>query len=271
MTAIQSRPTLQVPYAMTRPDRVPARRYYDPEFFAMEAELLWPRVWQMACRSEDIAKPGDFVEYEILDQSVIVVRVDENTVKAYNNVCRHRGVKLVKDRGSNESGFICPFHGWCWGLDGANTFMYQPDLFDEANCDATDLRLTEVPGRDLGRVRVHQLRRRRAAAARQRSRRSPPSTTRGTSKTCGPSGGSPAALPANWKLAMEAFMEGYHVMETHPQLNPPGQKSRAAAVYRNLNEGGPPGPTTSHDRRDADDRHGRLAHLHRHEPATSCA
>jgi phenylpropionate dioxygenase-like ring-hydroxylating dioxygenase large terminal subunit len=56
------------------------------------------------------------------------------------------------------------------------------------------------------------------------------------------------ALPTNWKLAMEAFMEGYHTMETHPQLNPPGQKSRAAAVYRNLNEGGPPGPTTSRDR-----------------------
>ena len=60
MTAIQSRPALQVPHAMTRPDRVPARRYYDPEFFAMEAELLWPRVWQMACRLEDISKPGDY-------------------------------------------------------------------------------------------------------------------------------------------------------------------------------------------------------------------
>ena len=86
MTKIEIRPALQVPYAMTRPDRVPARRYYDAEFFAMEAELLWPRVWQMACRLEDIAKPGDYVEYEILDQSVIVVRVDDVLLSAQQQV-----------------------------------------------------------------------------------------------------------------------------------------------------------------------------------------
>ena len=76
---------------------MPAHRYYDPEFFAMENELLWPRVWQMACRLDEIPKPGDFVAYDILDQSVIVTRVDNSTVKAYNNACRHRGVKLVED------------------------------------------------------------------------------------------------------------------------------------------------------------------------------
>ncbi len=65
---------LPVPYAIEVPDRVRKERYYDPEFFAMEAELLWPRVWQMACRLEEIPEPGDFAEYEILDQSVIVVR-----------------------------------------------------------------------------------------------------------------------------------------------------------------------------------------------------
>src|SRR6202050_4842977 len=82
------RPSLNVPYAMGRPDRVPSERYYDPEFFAMENELLWPRVWQMATRLEHIARPGDFVEYEILDRSVIVVRVDADTVKAFENTCR---------------------------------------------------------------------------------------------------------------------------------------------------------------------------------------
>ena len=57
---------LPVPYAMTRTDRVPARRYYDPEFYAMENELLWPRVWQMACYLGEIPNPGDYVTYEIL-------------------------------------------------------------------------------------------------------------------------------------------------------------------------------------------------------------
>ena len=59
MTIVE-RQALNVPYAMDRPDRVPAQRYYDPEFFAMENELLWPRVWQMACRLEEIPEAGDY-------------------------------------------------------------------------------------------------------------------------------------------------------------------------------------------------------------------
>jgi hypothetical protein len=55
-----------VPWAVQTADRIPKQRYYDPEFYALEAELFWPRVWQMACRLEEIPKPGDFVEYEIL-------------------------------------------------------------------------------------------------------------------------------------------------------------------------------------------------------------
>ena len=63
-----------VPFAMEVPDRVPKERYFDPDFYRLEAEALWPRVWQMACRLEEIPAVNDFVEYEILDQSVVVVR-----------------------------------------------------------------------------------------------------------------------------------------------------------------------------------------------------
>src|SRR3989442_13629372 len=110
---------LPVPWAMQSIDRVPKQRYYDPEFFDMEAELFWPRVWQMACRLEEIPEVGDHVEYEILDQSIIVCRTREMEVKAYYNACRHRGVKLVEGCGNRRSGFTCSFHGWCFGLDGA--------------------------------------------------------------------------------------------------------------------------------------------------------
>ena len=82
----------KVPFAITEGDRIPSKRYYDPEFYQLEKERLWPRVWQMACRLEEIPKKGDYVVYEILDQSIIVTRVNENTVKAYHNHCRHRGV-----------------------------------------------------------------------------------------------------------------------------------------------------------------------------------
>ena len=123
---------LPVPWAVQTVDRIPKQRYYDAEFYALEAEVFWPRVWQMACRLEEIPKPGDFVEYEILDQSIIVVRVDADTVRAYHNACRHRGVKLVEGNGSRRT-FVCPFHGWCWGIDGHSTFVLRPEVFTEEN------------------------------------------------------------------------------------------------------------------------------------------
>jgi len=79
---------LPVPWAVHAVDRIPKQRYYDEEFYALEAELFWPRVWQMACRLEEIPSRGDFVEYEILDQSVIVVRLDDDNVRALNALRR---------------------------------------------------------------------------------------------------------------------------------------------------------------------------------------
>ncbi len=68
---------LSVPYAIELPDRARKERYFDADFYQMEVELLWPRVWQMACRLEEIPQPHDFVEYEFLDQSIIVLRIDD--------------------------------------------------------------------------------------------------------------------------------------------------------------------------------------------------
>ena len=80
--------------------------------------------------------PDDFVEYEILDQSVIVVRTEDVGVTAFQNACRHRGVKVADGRGTCESGFTCPFHGWCYGPDGTNTFVSQRSTFSEHNLQA---------------------------------------------------------------------------------------------------------------------------------------
>ena len=212
---------LPVPYAIEVPDRVPKERYYDPEFFAREAELLWSRVWQMACRLEEIPETGDFAEYEILDQSVLVVRT-EHGVHAVQNACRHRGVRVAHGRGSRPGGFVCSFHGWCYAQDGTNTKVTQPGGFSEHNLDPSDLDLTPVrcevwggcawinlddqapPLRDclepmasvLDAWKVESLRAEWWYACR---------------------------LPVNWKLAVEAFVEQYHVLQSHPQLRIPGR------------------------------------------------
>src|SRR4051794_8166351 len=141
----QHRSPLSVPFAMEVPDRVRKERYYDSDFYAAEVEHLWPRVWQMACRLEEIPDAGDFAEYQILDQSVIVTRTEDGGVRAFQNVCRHRGVRIVEGRGTCEGGFTCPFHGWCYGPDGRNTRIPGRKSFSEHNLEPGDIDLTPVP------------------------------------------------------------------------------------------------------------------------------
>ena len=100
-----------VPFRVDDPERIPAQRYYDPEFYKLECEELWPHVWQMACRLEQIPEVGDWIEYSNLGKSVIVVRAKDG-VKAFHNACRHRGVQFAEGHGNcRTQGFICPFHG----------------------------------------------------------------------------------------------------------------------------------------------------------------
>ena len=213
---------LPVPYAVDVPDRVRKERYYDPDFYAMEAELLWPRVWQMACRLEEIPQPRDFVSYEILDQSVIVVRTEDMGVRAFQNVCRHRGVRVVEGRGTCEDGFTCPFHGWCYGLDGQNTAVTRRSAFSEHNLQPGDLDLTPVRCEAWGGCAWINL---DDDAPPLRQCMEPVATVLDAWKveSLRAEWWYAARLPVNWKLAQEAFVEQYHVLETHPQLRIPGR------------------------------------------------
>jgi phenylpropionate dioxygenase-like ring-hydroxylating dioxygenase large terminal subunit len=213
---------LPVPYAVEVPDRVRKERYFDPDFYAMECELLWPRVWQMACRLEEIPEPRDFVEYEILDQSIIVVRTDESTVLAFQNACRHRGVKVVEGRGTCASGFTCPFHGWCYALDGTNTHVTQRKTFAEHNLGPDDINLTPVRCETWGGCAWINL---DADAPPLRECIEPFASIADHWKmeSMRAEKWYAARLPVNWKLAQAAFVEQYHVIETHPELVIPGR------------------------------------------------
>jgi phenylpropionate dioxygenase-like ring-hydroxylating dioxygenase large terminal subunit len=209
--------TLPVPYAIELPDRVPKERYFDPDFSAMESELLWPRVWQMACRLEEIPAPRDFVEYEILDQSIVVVRTDDMEVRAFQNACRHRGVKVVEGRGSCERGFRCPFHGWCYDPDGTNTAVTQRRTFAEHNLQPDDLDLVPVRCEVWGGCAWINL---DDGAPPLRQCLEPAATMLDAWKveSLRTEWWYACRLPVNWKLAIEAFVEMYHVVQTHPQL-----------------------------------------------------
>jgi nitrite reductase/ring-hydroxylating ferredoxin subunit len=176
----------------------------------------------MACRLEEIPNPRNFVEYSILDQSVIVVRDDDLGVRAFHNACRHRGVRLVEGPGSCPSGFTCPFHGWCYGADGANTFVSRPRTFSEHNLQAGDVDLVPVRCETWGGMAWINF---DDEAPSLRHCIEPFATVMDAWKLDAMSAEwwYSFRLPVNWKLAEEAFMEQYHVLETHPQLRIPGR------------------------------------------------
>jgi phenylpropionate dioxygenase-like ring-hydroxylating dioxygenase large terminal subunit len=197
---------------------IPRERYVSREFFDLEMERLWPRVWQVACREEEVAAVGDYVEYQIGDQSILVVRVTADEIKAYFNTCLHRGTKLAAGTGNlPRSQIRCRYHGWCWNLDGSNKKVV--DEHDFGPLCADDLRLGEVrAGRWGGFVFVNMddnaeplleflaplpaiLAGYHFEEMRFRSYRT-------------------TILEANWKVALDAFNEAYHVQGTHPQILP---------------------------------------------------
>ncbi|AIT79808.1 (2Fe-2S)-binding protein [Novosphingobium pentaromativorans US6-1] len=212
----------EVPFRIDDPEMIPTARYHDEEFYQAELDHLWPRVWQMACRLEQIPNVGDWVEYSNVGKSVIVVRTKDG-IRAFHNHCRHRGVPVAGGDGKShgncaKTGFICPFHGWRYNMEGKNTFVYASHMFSDEvlNPDALNL----IPCRAEiwgGAVFINHDEdapsfRETMGPLADRMEEQGLSELRaewwyGT------------VLPANWKLAMEAFQESYHVLRTHPQLH----------------------------------------------------
>jgi phenylpropionate dioxygenase-like ring-hydroxylating dioxygenase large terminal subunit len=213
----------------TQPHGISVGRYIDPAFQRLEFERLWSRVWQVAARLDEVPETGDYTTYEIGDQSIVVVRVDASTVKAYYNVCPHRGTALAQGSGRFGScRIICPFHGWRWDLAGNNQFVLERQEFRGGQLRDSDVALHAVhvavfagfvfinldpnpepfdefiaPVRpyieDLAIGDMHHY------------------------------WWKSISVPANWKVAQEAFLEAFHVAATHPQLEKVGRE----VVYGN--------------------------------------
>lgn len=206
-----------VPFAVEVPDQIRTERYYDPEFFALEAELLWPRVWQMACRLEEIPEPGDFVEYEILDQSVVVIRQADGEVAAFHNACRHRGVRVLVGSGNCAAGITCPFHGWTYGPDGKNVGIPRRRAFSDHNLAEGEIDLAPVLCDTWGGCAWINL---DPEAPPLRASLEPVASILDAweVESLRTEWWRACRLPVNWKLAEEAFVEQYHVIQTHPEL-----------------------------------------------------
>jgi len=196
---------------------VPKQRYITRAFLDAELDRLWSHVWQIACREEELAEVGSFVEYVIGDDSILVVRSAPTEVCAFHNACLHRGTRLATGTGRFPArGIHCPFHGWCYALEGSLADV--PDRHEFGPLPA-DLRLTPVraacwggfvfvnmnPAAEsllefldplptlLAPYRLEEMRLRSYLST---------------------------ILPANWKAVVDAFNEAYHVQRAHAQILP---------------------------------------------------
>ena len=96
---------------------LPASYYFDPEIFEREKEEIWFKTWQFVGYTFDLKEPGDYITADILDQKIFVVRGKDGELRAFYNVCMHRGHILVEGKG-NRTIFTCPFHAWSYDAEG---------------------------------------------------------------------------------------------------------------------------------------------------------
>lgn len=111
---------------------LPAWIYRDPEFFELERERIFLPSWQIVCHVNDIAQCGDFHTFDFLGQSVVTVRGDDNKVRSFHNVCRHRAARLLDGpKGHCGRRITCPYHAWTYATDGRLIALPQRDAFQE--------------------------------------------------------------------------------------------------------------------------------------------
>jgi nitrite reductase/ring-hydroxylating ferredoxin subunit len=206
----------QESYESLGTDDLSYARYYDQAIFDAEMDRVWGRSWQWVCREEHIPEAGDHYVYEVGHLSFIVVRQDDGSVKGFVNSCLHRGTKLRPCEGFGSAADLrCRYHGWTWANSGALKSV--PCAWDFPHVEPEKFALPEVRvGHWGGFVFIN-----------------PATDGPGLIEFLGvlPDHFANWAmderyvelhlakeLPCNWKTAQEAFLESYHVLETHPQL-----------------------------------------------------
>lgn len=194
---------------------IPFARYTSREFFAREQDRLWSRVWQWACREEDIPEAGDYFVYEIVEKSVLVVRTESGAIKAYPNACLHRGTQLKPAGSCGRSRELrCPFHGFTWSLDGKLTDL--PCRWDFPHVSEDNFRLPELKVETWGGFVFINFDPNAAPLA-EHLNILPEHFAGWNMADKFVALHVRKLLPANWKACLEAFLESFHVLETHPQ------------------------------------------------------
>jgi glycine betaine catabolism A len=213
--------TTQLPESLI--STLPGHFYTDSDIFTLEQEKLFERMWFCAVRAADLGKPGAFKTVQVGRESVIVTRSRSGEIRAFLNVCAHRGARLcVDESGEVKRAFQCPYHAWTYDLDGK--LIAAPNLTKMPDIDRIQYGLRSVAVREwLGYVWLSLA-------------DEPPSFDAtvvqdvrdrlGDIELIDRYGIADLSLgrrivydvKANWKLIIENFMECYHCATIHPEL-----------------------------------------------------
>ena len=228
-----NKPEKIVAEALSEPLTYPVEAFISREYAEAEPDRLWSKVWQQAGRVEELPEVGSYITYNICHDSILILRDAADSLKAYHNVCPHRGRRLVGDNagggpvalkqatGSHSAcgtqlKFGCNYHAWTFGLDGKASYIPDEEDWQGAlNAGCTSLTPVKVDTWG-GWIWINM----DSEAGPLREYLEPIATLldpfefdkmRYRFRFWG-------IFDCNWKVALEAFLEPYHVQGTHPQL-----------------------------------------------------
>ncbi|WP_156678975.1 aromatic ring-hydroxylating oxygenase subunit alpha [Sphingomonas profundi] len=206
---------------------IPGGRYTRQDFHDLEVEHVWRKSWIYACREEEVREPGSYRAFNKLGPPIIVVRGKDDVVRAFYNTCRHRGAPVVRDEAGKVGRLRCQYHSWSYALDG--TLVSVPDERDFACLNKADRGLLPVRCETWGgMVFINE--------------------DQSAMPLADYLGGLPHELACvgmdglrvvetvsyeidcNWKAAVDAFLEVYHINTIHPTNAGVMLHSKAAAM-----------------------------------------
>jgi phenylpropionate dioxygenase-like ring-hydroxylating dioxygenase large terminal subunit len=197
---------------------LPGGRYTDPRFYDLEVAQLWRRSWLFAAHVDEVPEPGCFMLWERIGQPVIIVHAEDGRINAFYNTCRHRGAPIVTEASGRRPRLICRYHGWTYSHDGELLAVRDPEDFKDL----------DFACRSLVRVRCERF-------GNLIFVNFDPDAP-GLAEWLGPIAEEWAEfgfdrcrlaarhifdLNCNWKVAMEANTEVYHVRSIHPKTVAP--------------------------------------------------
>ena len=209
-------------------------RYTSKEFFQKEFDTVWAKSWLLLGRESEILTPNTYQVENVGPESILMVRQEDFSVRAFFNVCQHRGSRLTFSRDGETDSFTCPYHGWEYATDGKLISAQDPEDFPRNPCEYVTL--VELKCELFaGFVWVNMdsdcqsLRDFLGPVWEDWERYQPDDWQRFTAMTVN--------VPCNWKVLQDNFCESYHLPTVHPQLRESHEESYQKTSFDICSEG----------------------------------